>query len=111
MANVNVFRGNGVFVKGEGRGYGTIHNFVTPETVRVRFRSGFDEVAIADLLPVSNLESLVTVAHRYHEDNLELDFSPRNRDDQLEAELSDEELAEQKDEEIQEAEFAEEIED
>ncbi len=49
MIKVNCFRGQGVFI--EGRGYGTIHDFVSPTEVRVRFREGFDNVRIDELLP------------------------------------------------------------
>lgn len=98
---VQIFRGQGVFI--EGRGYGTVHRFESPTEVLIKFREGFETIPLNQLLPVSNLPNLVTVAHRYHENDLEL--SPRDRDDQYEPEVSDEEPQEQREE------FAEEMDD
>ena len=83
------FRGQGVFK--EGRGYGAIHAFVSPTEVLVKFRSGFDTVQIADLLPVAALDQ---VAKRLEEHEIDLELSVEvkvSRDDELEVDLSDEE--------------------
>jgi hypothetical protein len=102
--SVQVFRGQGVLV--EGRGYGTVHRFESPTELLIKFREGFETIAVNQLLPASDLESLVTIGHRYQESDLELDLSPRGREDELEPELSDEEPDEQREQEFQEG-FAE----
>lgn len=105
---VAVFRGQGVRVDSR---CGVVHGWTSPTEVRIRFREGFEMVALDRLLPVVALGS---VARRFEEHDLEIELSMReiNRDDQLEPELSDEEPApESSDEESEKAEMVEEIEE
>ena len=61
---VAIFRGQGIRV---GNRHGVAHRYASPTEVIVRFKDGFETVATNQLLPVSNLQTLVTVTHRYHE--------------------------------------------
>jgi hypothetical protein len=84
---VAIFRGQGVKI--QGRGYGVVHRFVSPEEVLVKLRDGFTTVQVADLFPVAALDQ---VAKRYEEYDIDLELSARPVGrDQLEPDVSDEE--------------------
>ncbi len=84
---VPIFRGQGIFTK--DRGYGTVHGFVSPTKIRVRFREGFEVVPVDQLLPVVALES---VAQRFEERQIEIELDPiTRRTNELEPEVFEKE--------------------
>jgi hypothetical protein len=84
---VQIFRGQGIFTK--DRGYGTVHGFVSPTEIRIRFREGFEVVPIDEVLPVVALES---VAQRFEERQIEIELDPiTRRNNELEPEVFEKE--------------------
>jgi hypothetical protein len=84
--HLDIFRGQGVRVGGK---YGVIHSYTTPGKVLVRFKDGFETIAIDQLLPVAAIQD---IGHRFAERDLELELPTpmEQRDGEIEPDVSDE---------------------